>query len=96
MSGFRERGEELTYDPTLYPGTNDTQTAQRLRVGLGQEIAGLDFRLLAVLTASVSGCVVDTNVPPSAGVPSVSLIRERVTTSRASSGPTASPPTAPS
>ena len=66
---------EREYAPTFYPGTTSIEAAQLVDVDAGDE-AAIDFPLTAVLTATVSGHVVDEYGRPAAGVPSVSLIRD--------------------
>lgn len=41
--------------PFFYPGTTDLRKATELLVGPGQEISGIDFRLVAKVTHEVSG-----------------------------------------
>jgi hypothetical protein len=55
------------YAPTYFPGTGSAQEAQRITVGLGQEIGNISFGLLAVRTARVSGTVVDASGMPLGG-----------------------------
>ena len=52
------------YAPTYYPGTGNVAEAQRVTVGTGEELAGINFALLPVRSVRVSGIVVD-----SAGMP---------------------------
>ena len=82
--GLRGRQDARTYAPTFYPGAVDPDSAERVRLGLSQELDGLDFRLTLALTARVSGRVLDSSGAPPTGIPSVSLIREGVSSSRAS------------
>lgn len=66
---------EREYAPTFYPGTTSIEAAQLVEVDAGEE-ATIDFPLTTVLTATVSGHVVDEYGRPVTGVPSVSLIRD--------------------
>ncbi len=72
---FSRRFEEREYAPTFYPGTTSIEAAQLVDVDVGEEVT-IDFPLTAVLTATVSGHVVDEYGRPATGVPSVSLIRD--------------------
>lgn len=75
-STFFARGlGEREYAPTFYPGTTSIEAAQLVHVDAGEE-ATVDFPLTTVLTATVSGHVVDEYGRPVTGVPSVSLIRD--------------------
>jgi carboxypeptidase family protein len=51
---------ETTYAPTYYPGTSDLGEAQRVRVGLGTEVAAV-FPLLPVRHVRVSGTLVTSS-----------------------------------
>jgi len=44
-----------SYAPTYYPGTTNPAEAARLSVALGQETGGVDFALLPVRTARITG-----------------------------------------
>ncbi len=61
---FRQRGgaddEAATtgYAPTYFPGTTNAADAQRVTVGLGQEVSGIGFGLSLMPLATVSGRVV--------------------------------------
>ena len=72
--------------PTYYPGTPDLETAERIDIDLGQEVAGIDFRLATVPTLRVAGHVVGEDGQPVSSLPSVSLIRNDASGSRASHG----------
>ena len=72
---FSRRLGEREYAPTFYPGTTSIEAAQLVEVDAGEEVA-IDFPLTAVLTATVSGHVVDEYGRAVTGVPSVSLIRD--------------------
>jgi hypothetical protein len=55
------------YAPTYYPGTGNIAEAQRVTVGLGQELGNVSFALLPVRTVRVSGNVVDSMGKPLSG-----------------------------
>lgn len=62
---FRQRlGDDDTpatgYAPTYFPGTTNAADAQRVTVGLGQEVSGIGFGLSLMPLAKVSGRVVGT------------------------------------
>ncbi len=48
------------YAPTYYPGTPNVAEAQRVTVGIGEEVSGVSFGMLAVRLSRVSGTVVDS------------------------------------
>src|SRR5258708_799375 len=52
--GFRDR---VRYVPTYYPGTPVASAAQRVTVGLGQEVPGITIALARAATATVRGVV---------------------------------------
>jgi hypothetical protein len=52
------------YAPTYYPGTANVSEAQRVTVALGAETSGVEFGLLPVRTARISGIVVDSEGRP--------------------------------
>ena len=45
------------YPATYYPGVIEPTEAQRIRVGVGQEVGNIDFALVAARTSRVSGTV---------------------------------------
>ena len=59
--------ELLSYAASYYPGTAVAAAAQRVKVGIGQEIKGIDFSLLPGRTSRVSGTVVTASGAPVAG-----------------------------
>jgi len=67
------------YAPTYYPGTPDAAQAQRVTVGLTDEMSGISFSMLAVRLARISGMVLDSQ-----GVP---LGRAAVTLQPSGGGP---------
>jgi hypothetical protein len=52
------------YAPTFYPGTASVAEAQRVSVTVGAEASGVEFALLPVRTAKLSGIVVDAEGRP--------------------------------
>ena len=57
----------MSYAPTYYPGTQSVGDAQRLNVAVGQEASSVDFALLPVRTARMSGIAVDSEGKPLPG-----------------------------
>lgn len=57
----------LSYARTYYQATVDRQQAQRVRVGLGQEIVNLDMPVVIARTATLRGTVVRTDGSPLTG-----------------------------
>lgn len=50
--------ETLGYGPTYYPGATDLAQATRLTLGVGQELANVDFAIQLVPTARIGGVVI--------------------------------------
>jgi hypothetical protein len=67
--------QTLSYAPSYYPGTAVAAAAQRVKVGMGQEIGGIDFALVPGRTSRVSGTVVTASGAPVVGE-SVTLTME--------------------
>ncbi|MGE3188412.1 MAG: carboxypeptidase-like regulatory domain-containing protein [Vicinamibacterales bacterium] len=75
-AAFRVRGGEVTdpagestgYAPTYYPGTSNVAEAQRVSVGVGQEMTSVSFALVATRLVKVSGSVVSSQGVPGSGV----------------------------
>jgi hypothetical protein len=63
------------YAPSLYPGVIEPGQAQRIKVGVGQEVANVDFALVPARASRVSGTVVNAAGAPVANE-SVSLSYE--------------------
>ena len=61
-----DRGDEqqMKYAPTYYPGSTDVVGAQRITVDVGDEQTNVNFSLLPVRTARVTGIVVDASGAP--------------------------------
>ena len=62
----------LGYAPSFYPGVVAPAEAQRIKVGVGQEVGNIDFALVPARTSRVSGTVVNAAGTPLPGE-SVSL-----------------------
>jgi carboxypeptidase family protein len=52
------------YPPSFYPGVIEPTEAQRIRVGVGQEVGNIDFALVPARTARVSGVVLNAAGAP--------------------------------
>ena len=65
MEGQAE--QPTAYAPTYYPGTTSAADAQRLTVAVGQEANGIDFALMPVRTAKISGVVTNSEGKPAEG-----------------------------
>lgn len=64
---FGGQGEPAGYAPTYFPGTGNVSEAQRVSLGLGQEMT-VSFALLPVRTVRISGTVVSASgAPPTGG-----------------------------
>jgi hypothetical protein len=70
------------YAPTYFPGTAMPAAAQRVKIGVGQETASIDFSLVAGRTSRVSG-----NATSSSGLP---LAGETLTMMQEITGPNTS------
>ena len=57
----------LSYAPTYYPGVADAAEARRVEIASGQEAAAIDFALVAVRAARVSGTALSADGRPLAG-----------------------------
>ncbi len=62
--GVADAGE---YAPTYYPGTSNALEGQPVTLAVGETRAGLDFRIVPVHTAQVSGTVLDSKGQPLKG-----------------------------
>ncbi len=67
------------YPPSFYPGVIEPSEAQRVKLGVGQEVGNIDFALVAARTSKVSGTVLNA-----AGAP---IANESVTLSQEVMGP---------
>jgi len=52
------------YPPSFYPGTIEPTEAQRITLGVGQEVDNVDFALVPAQTSRVSGMVLDAAGAP--------------------------------
>jgi hypothetical protein len=59
----------LGYPASFYPGVVEPTAAQRIKVGVGQEVGNIDFALVPARLAKVSGVVVNAAGAPVAGEP---------------------------
>ncbi len=57
------------YPPSFYPGVIEPSHAQRIKVGVGQEVGNVDFALVPARTSRVSGTVVNAAGTPVANEP---------------------------
>jgi hypothetical protein len=67
VGGGSSQASSSGYAPTYYPGTVTAPEAQRVRVAVGQEMAGTDFALAPVKLAKVSGTVMRSDGQPASG-----------------------------
>ncbi|HEY7502312.1 MAG TPA: carboxypeptidase-like regulatory domain-containing protein [Vicinamibacterales bacterium] len=72
----------LGYAPTYFPGTPTPSEAQRVKIGVGQEVPNVDFSLVPGRTAKLSGTASSVSGAPLAG--------ETVTLTQEVSGPSMS------
>jgi hypothetical protein len=79
------QSELVSYEPTYYPGVASVQEAQRVRVGLGQELAGISLSLRRGRTSNLSGRVVSSRGTPLAGR-TVYLSQQFITSSNGMGG----------
>jgi protocatechuate 3,4-dioxygenase beta subunit len=56
--------DRIGYAPTYYPGTAVSADAQRITVGLGEEVAGIVFAVAPARMASISGVAHDAEGKP--------------------------------
>jgi carboxypeptidase family protein len=76
-AGGAGAGDSSGYAPTYYPGTQQSAEAQRVTVGVGQEVANISFAMITSRLAKISGTAVDSTGKPLVGE-SVSLRQEIV------------------
>jgi hypothetical protein len=62
--GSAAGAERFAYAPIFYPGTANVSSATPVRVGAGEERAGIDFTIDLVQTVRVSGTVVTADGSP--------------------------------
>jgi hypothetical protein len=56
--------EALAYAPTYFPGVPSLNEAKPIALGLGQELAGIDFNLQLIRTARIAGRVTNPDGAP--------------------------------
>jgi hypothetical protein len=56
--------EQMGYAPTYYLGTTTLSSAREISVAIGQEVANVDFALIPMRTAAISGTAVDSHGRP--------------------------------
>jgi hypothetical protein len=66
-SDAQEPADSVAYPPTYFPGASSVAGAQAITVGLGAEAVNIDFRVLPVRTARITGRVARSNGLPAAG-----------------------------
>ena len=74
-----DKTQMFGYVPSFYPGVIEPVAAQRVKVGVGQEVGNIDFAIVPARTVRVSGTVVNA-----AGAP---VANESVTLSQQVMGP---------
>jgi hypothetical protein len=79
------------YGSTYYPGTPTPSAARYVRVGLSQQVAGMDFSLARTSVARLSGVVVDSSGAPRAATITLSGSRRAGTPVVESVGSTSAP-----
>jgi hypothetical protein len=57
----------LSFAPTYFPGSTSLPSAQRVRLGIGQEVAATDFALVVGRAASVAGIALGAAGTPMSG-----------------------------
>ena len=55
LAGQPDEAEQLAYAPTYFPGVASVNEARAVTVGLGQEVADINFNMLLVRAARVAG-----------------------------------------
>jgi hypothetical protein len=65
----------LGYPPSFYPGVIEPTEAQRIKMGVGQEVGNIDLALVPARTSRVSGTVINAAGTPVANEP-VTLSQE--------------------
>jgi hypothetical protein len=66
-NGIELSGQNSGYAPTFYPATADLGSAQKLMVGAGQTISGIDVALTPARLAAISGVAIDAQGRPMTG-----------------------------
>ncbi len=65
--GGADDEDQLAYAPTYYPGVASAEEAKAVTVGLTEEVVGINFNLLLVRTARISGHVTNPDGSPTPG-----------------------------
>jgi hypothetical protein len=81
-----DRTQVFSYLPSFYPGVVEPTEAQRIKLGVGQEVGNIDFALIAARTSRVSGTVFNAAGAPVANQ-SVTLSQEVMGPQGGSIGP---------
>ena len=63
-AGDQDPKRTFAFAPSYYPGTARAEEAQRVRIGPGQEVSQLDFRLVEAPTATLSGTATSQDGTP--------------------------------
>jgi hypothetical protein len=58
----------MSFAPTYFPGTPDLNQAQRVSLGIAQQVGDIDFSLVPARTVTISGTAFDSHGRPVAGV----------------------------
>ena len=66
-AGAIDDEDQLAYAPTYYPGVAAAEEAKAVTVGLSEEAAGINFNLLLVRTARISGRVTNPDGTAASG-----------------------------
>jgi hypothetical protein len=61
-----EADDRTSYAPTYYPGTGSSADAQRLTLGVGEDLPNIDLQLLPVRHVTLSGTAVSSSGQPPA------------------------------
>ncbi len=65
---FGQSSDDSTgYAPTYYPGTASAQHADKVTVGMGDEVSGLQFSLVPTRTAKITGTAMNSRGRPMTG-----------------------------
>ena len=66
-AGTSDDEDQLAYAPTYFPGVASPEEAKPVTLGLSQEVVGINFNLLLVRTARISGRVTNPDGTPAPG-----------------------------
>ena len=87
MSIVDSAADRSGYAATYFPGTGSVASAQRLTIGAGQTVTGIDMALLPIRTARITGVALDDRGRPLANIPIIAMQRVGLSM-RGGSGPT--------